>query len=118
MTMCMQNEWISIEFIRTIGACSSFLMWIKVFYWMRLFSSLAYYVKLIQDTIAESGAFMLMVAIIICSFANLFFVINLNLGPDADYYKPYFGESSEAIDSIVSVYMLGALGDFESDDFS
>jgi hypothetical protein len=118
MTMCMQNEWIPIELIRTIGACSSFLMWIKVFYWMRLFSELAYYVKLIQDTITESGAFMLMVCIIICSFANFFFVINLNLPPGTQYYKPYFGENSKAADSIVSVYMLGALGDFESGDFA
>lgn len=50
-------------------------MWIKVFYWMRLFSSLAYYVKLIQQTVVDSAHFMLMVLIIILAFANFFFVV-------------------------------------------
>ena len=77
---------------------------------MRLFSNLAYYVKLIQDTITESSNFMLMVCIIICSFANFFYVININLPPDKSYYKFYYGKESRAADSIVSVYMLGALG--------
>jgi len=75
----MQNEVIDIRIIRTFGAYSSFLMWIKVFYWMRLFGNLAYYVKLIQDTILEMGNFMLMCMIIIFAFANFFFVLNLNM---------------------------------------
>lgn len=54
-------------------------MWIKVFYWMRLFSALAYYVKLIQQTIVDSGSFMLMVTLIILAFANYFYVIDKNL---------------------------------------
>ena len=54
-------------------------MWLKVFYWMRLFSALAYYVKLIQDTIIEMSNFLLMVLIIIFAFSSFFYVINLNL---------------------------------------
>jgi hypothetical protein len=42
-----ENEYWSVEVLRTYGAFATFFMWIKVFYWMRLFSSLAYYVKLI-----------------------------------------------------------------------
>ena len=61
---------------------------------------------------------MLMVCIIICSFANFFYVINLNLPPSIQYYNAYFGESFGFANSIVSVYMLGALGDFESSDFA
>lgn len=61
---------------------------------------------------------MLMVCIIICSFANFFYVININLPPNKSYYQFYYGEESSAADSIVSVYMLGALGDFETDDFA
>jgi hypothetical protein len=54
-------------------------MWLKVFYWMRLFSSLAYYVKLIQATLYDSLPFMVMVALIIFAFGNYFYVINNNL---------------------------------------
>ena len=71
-----ENEYWTLEVIRTFGAFSCFFMWIKVFYWMRLFSSLAYYVKLIQQTISDSMPFMLMVAIIIFSFANFYYVID------------------------------------------
>ena len=37
----------SAKTINTIGAFGQWIMWIKIFYWMRLFPSLAYYVKLI-----------------------------------------------------------------------
>jgi hypothetical protein len=74
-----ENEFIDVELIRSFGSFACFFMWIKVFYWMRLFSSLAYYVKLIQQTITDSMNFMLMVAIIVFSFANFFYVIDRNL---------------------------------------
>ena len=49
-TICIifENEFFDVQLIRTFGAFACFFMWIKVFYWMRLFSALAYYVKLIQ----------------------------------------------------------------------
>jgi len=34
--------------VRVIGGFSCFFMWIKVFYWMRLFEACAKYVRLIQ----------------------------------------------------------------------
>ena len=74
-----ENELVDVQLITTFGSFACFFMWIKVFYWMRLFSALATYVKLIQQTIADSMNFMLMVAIIIFSFANFFYVIQRNL---------------------------------------
>lgn len=73
-----QRDVISIELLRTFGSFSVFLMWIKVFYWMRLFNAYAYYVKLIQQTLSDSLLFMVMVAIIMFAFANFFLVINKN----------------------------------------
>jgi hypothetical protein len=40
-------EVVSLELTRSVGGFCNFFMWIKVFYWMRIFSSLAYYVNLI-----------------------------------------------------------------------
>lgn len=115
-----ESEFFEVELIRSIAAFACFFMWVKVFYWMRLFSSLAYYVKLILQTITDSMPFMLMVGIIILSFSNYFYVIDRNLTSYWDeerdgmsYYKPY--TNHKIIDVITSVYMLGALGDFESD---
>ena len=83
--------------LRTLGAFACFFMWVKVFYWMRLFESLAYYVKLILQTMTDSMPFMLMVGIIVMSFANFFYVIDRNLSSywtednGISYYKSYTG---------------------------
>jgi hypothetical protein len=45
---------------------------------MRLFPELAYYVKLISQTILDSMSFSLLVLIILISFANFFYIINRN----------------------------------------
>lgn len=74
----MEEQIVSLQFIYTAGGFATFFMWIKVFYWMRLFSALAYYVKLIQQTFADSFNFMLMVLIIINAFANYYYVISKN----------------------------------------
>jgi hypothetical protein len=58
---------------------------------------------------------MVMVAIIIFAFANYFYVINRNLNFESDgeesYYDEYYGSSVG--DVIVSIYLMGALGDFD-----
>lgn len=116
--LVLENEIISIEFVRSAGAFSSFLMWIKVFYWMRLFPSLAYYVKLITDTLFDSFSFLFMVILIIMSFSSYFYIVNENTDKDTHYFGDYFfkdkGEPDDIADVVVSTYMLGALGSFES----
>jgi len=65
--------------IRRLGSFACFFMWIKVFYWMRLFEPLAKYVSLIITTIIDCLWFMALVLIIILSFTTFFYIINLNL---------------------------------------
>jgi hypothetical protein len=60
----------------SIGAYATFFMWCKMFYWMRLFESTAYYVTLIVQTISDCMTFMLMILIILLAFGNFFMVIN------------------------------------------
>jgi len=58
---------------------------------------------------------MVMVLIIVLAFANYFYVANLNLeysGTGGSYYSEYFDNS--VVDIVVSIYMLGALADFDS----
>lgn len=49
----LQRDWFRVAFVRTCGGMTLFLLWIKCFYWMRLFSQTAYFIKLIQRTIAD-----------------------------------------------------------------
>jgi hypothetical protein len=65
--------------------------------------------------------FMLMVFLIILSFANFFYVIDRNLVKEdttgARYYDQYLTTpevNHSIMDVIISVYMMGALGDFDS----
>lgn len=91
-------------------------MWIKIFYWMRLFSIYAYFVKLIQQTIQDVARFMLMVMIILISFGAFFYTANRNLkGTNATYLGAYF--NNEVVDSVLSVYFFGALLNFDTSRF-
>jgi hypothetical protein len=102
---------IPIDFTRIIGACCCFFMWLKVFYWMRLFRDTAYFINLIIQTFSDSMSFFLMLMIIVCAFANLFFIIQLNIDEGADYHyvEKYTGEAVTS--AVVAMYVLAA-GDF------
>jgi len=64
------------KIIRIIAAFSCFLMWIKVFYWMRLHKNYAMYVKLILVTIENSRYFLFLVLIIMIAFSSFYLVMN------------------------------------------
>ena len=82
---------------------------------MRLFPAYAYYVKLIQQTIIDAKEFSVMVFIIIISFAAFFFIINrTQIDDEEDEYIPEITGAGKFIDSLISIYLLGAMGDFDS----
>jgi hypothetical protein len=62
------------NFILDIASWCMFLMWIKVFYWFRLFTTYAKYIKLIIQTITDMRYFFAMVLIIMLSFGNFMYV--------------------------------------------
>jgi len=76
----------TIESIRTLGSISSFFMWIKVFYWMRLFKNSAIFVTLIVSTLSDLRTFLMVVLIILLAFANFFYILNLNT-PASETFK-------------------------------
>ena len=69
---------ISTVTIRTVGALAVFFMWIKLFYWLRLFRMTAHFITLISQTIWEIRVFTLMLFVVLGAFANFFFVLNNN----------------------------------------
>ena len=58
--------------IRTVGAVGMFLMWIKMFYWMKLFEGPAYFITQINEVMISIGGFSQMYLIVLLAFANLF----------------------------------------------
>jgi len=86
-----------------------------MFYWMRLFSLTAYYVKLITQTVIDCGPFLLMVAIIVAAFANFYYLINLNMvGTGNEYITAYTNHGF--IDAIINSYFV-SLGEFSYDSY-
>ena len=100
--------------LRGYVGVSCFIMWIKVFYWMRLFSKTAYFVKLITQTIADVGIFLSMTLIILLAFANLFFFLNIDSTSKDRALIHYTG--FPIFDSLIAMYMM-SLGDFHYGKF-
>lgn len=78
------------------------MMWIKVFYWMRLFSNTAYYVKLITQTMGDVKLFLLLCLVIVFAFAMLFYMLNIGMDSHDRALIHYTGY--KIIDSIIAIY--------------
>ena len=61
---------------RAIAAILVLLMWVKTFYWMRLFSATSFYIRLIQETLTDIVSFMILFVFILMTFGNTLLVMN------------------------------------------
>ena len=84
------NDYYAKNTIRLIAALGSFILWVKLFYWMRLFKATAYFITLITQTIIDIKVFMVMLTILLMAFATFFSIINKNT---PEYYKVEDGEA-------------------------
>ena len=114
------NDVFPMHNVRMIGALGSFLLWVKLFYWMRLFKSTAYFITLITQVILDIRVFMGMLFIMFTAFASFFKVLNKNTPGYTDseryhYVDNYIGQS--AVDAMLAMYLI-ALGEFDLDGFS
>jgi hypothetical protein len=125
-----ETNYLSKFMLRSIGGVASFCMWIKVFYWMRLFAFTAHYVTLITETVKDVRTFFVMIIIIMTAFANFFYIVNFNTpaNPEndghefagnlnADYSYVPVNQGNAVFDAILSSYLL-ALGEFSTDGFT
>lgn len=105
--------------MRTCGGMTLFLLWIKMFYWMRLFNQTAYFIKLIEQTLADLKQFFYIILIIAIAFVSIFFVFSCNLPDQVRNTKPYVADHTgiKLIDAIVTVYFI-SVGEFFTENFS
>ena len=61
---------------RGLSALLVFLMWIKTFYWMRLFTATSFYIRLIQETLSDIKFFLILFIFILMTFGNTLMVMN------------------------------------------
>ena len=95
-----------------------FFVWYKSFYWMRLFTSTAFFINLLKETFYGIKAFVIMMTILVLCVANLLYILNLRNDNEKDQ-APIFSQDLpyNFINSIIWSYMHG-LGEFDTDHFA
>ena len=63
-------------------------MWTKTFYWLRLFGSTSFYVRMIIETLYDIRYFLLHFLLILMTFGNAMLI--LSEGREEALYKDYF----------------------------
>lgn len=64
--------------LRTLGALTMLLKWLKFFYWGKLHQKPAYFIVQLYETVIEMRGFMAMLILVIVAFANFYMIIQKN----------------------------------------
>ena len=104
--------------MRVTAAISMLLMWIKFFYWMRLFRETASFIRMFSCIVKDIGSFVQMMLILILMFANAFLILDQSRRDNHE--KDWINEPAYGInilDSVVRTYMIG-LGEFPTHNYN
>ena len=116
MILSMLNiGWPTLPTRRIIAALLVFILWFKMFDWMRLFDSTSFYIKLILVTIYDIMPFMVIYVIFLLMFGCAMDCISLNRPEDEEIIESYIGWWF--VDLLINQHLLG-LGDFAMDNYS
>lgn len=69
---------ISHEQLQVYASIAIFMMWFKLFYWMRLFKPFSAFIRMITEIIKDIQVFLVMLIIALSAFANIIFLLNIN----------------------------------------
>lgn len=75
---CDLGNWVDHENLNLIGAFAALLLWIKMFYWMRLFRSFSSFIRIITEIVSDIKIFGMMLLLCLSGFANIVMILNLN----------------------------------------
>ena len=111
-----QNR-VSNEVLRVLAAFASFFTMIKFFDWLRLFEGTAFYIRLIMETLADIGAFLLILVLALLTFGIPMYMLDLNRSDIDDNHviDPVFG--FWGMNALLNQYFL-SLGEFSFDNFA
>ena len=73
---------LEIETLRAFASIAGCLLMLKVFDWLRLFEPTAEYVLLIQETIMDTGFFMILIFFALLMFGIPLIILNENRGDE------------------------------------
>ena len=89
---------------RVFAAISVCFLWFKVFDWLRLFDTTAFFISLILDTIYDIRSFLMILFICYMMFGSAFYILNMNRVGVADAE----GQSAEIVPDISGFWVFDA----------
>jgi len=98
--------------INAVASVAVLLLWLRLFFMLRIFSKTSYLISMIIAIISEMFYFVVALIIAIFAFANTFFILGRNARGDNDNFA-----GSNVWDAFIFSYRMG-LGDFDTDGFA
>ena len=82
-SLCLNASYVYLELRNTrsentvnlIGSVSISIMWLKLFYWMRIFKSYAAFIRMVEEIILSIKVFVVMMLMILFAFASVIIVL-------------------------------------------
>ena len=117
------NELYNLKYEQLMASLVVLGTWYKIFYWMKLFNTPAFFINLLSKTMDDVNfkAFMIMTILCVLTFTNVFYIMNQERGTafkynDSENYfnMPLYSEDagmSGVSEAFIYMYKL-TLGDF------
>ena len=99
-----------------LGSVVLAMLWVKMFYWMRLYKEFASFIRVVEAIMQEISVFSAMLLMVLFAFMNIIMVLQQNRTHGEEPIFPSFTKLMP-LDAIIHAYLTG-LGDFEKDAYS
>jgi hypothetical protein len=97
---------------RNIASVAVFLLWVKLFYFLRIFHPTAAFIRMITEIVKDMTTFTFILILAIIAFANCFYIIDGGVSPGTNRVS---GENLYL--TLLNTYSTG-LGDFATDEYT
>lgn len=105
-TVFFSKIFVRIQNLRIWGGFACFLLWIKMFQWMRLFQATAHFITLVVEIFRELKTFNFMMLIIMAAFGNFYYTLNNNseMSNESHFVGNY--THIRLLDAIIQMYIF------------
>mmetsp|Transcript_34071 Transcript_34071/g.45898 ORF Transcript_34071/g.45898 Transcript_34071/m.45898 type:complete len:178 (+) Transcript_34071:2258-2791(+) len=101
--------------LRDWASLAVILMWLKLFYWMRLFQPTAFFLRMLTEILSDIRFFIPLFIICMAMFANAFLILNLGREADESQGSLLPDDIAFPLNALIHSYLIG-LGEFSSID--
>ena len=84
-------DWLDLDTRRTVAAILVLIIWTKVFSWLRMFDTTAFYIKLISQTLADIMPFFAIFPIFLASFGCSMYILSTSREEGSEVINPALG---------------------------